>query len=531
MHSQESFIDNTPTRVSHRPSEFFERHYDPDEVLFNPNFNSPMPARFSQFKSPITKTPMSRSKRSLSPFDNKLGKIDEEIEEEGRSSNVFGARARPSNAVMPQRSISQVRFVNSEANLGKVQSRLASGSPRSRAKQNDNFFGYNRFTNQPSQLGSQMSGSNNFLRDEIIRTNKLNKLKNSGGKKSLAEMVDEVILERESIFFNPDNKGLIPHDHDFEGDTPSRGTNRPTFDPYKLGSRPSHYEERTSSANKFDFKAKWEEKERRGTNFSSAFQPKQAQRITTLDRTSYFSSYNPKTPEKLSSAALPRGSDMGAFALTGDKENNKKLDNISISLLSQLSNNYYDDYDRKITQRYFMLVYGEPTSIDAQFNVNIFKKSPKEKIDFKCSIIIRNVFLEYTHDLAKNIAKTVLSYRLENIHNRFTDVVIRPDPREYQKKLEFHTVLMYLTKGKFEKLPRNVFKSPTRSTVDLNDDADNDWRTRKQHKKEKKLQIELIKIDKALRDINFKVTFKLDEFRFDALSDIDSVRHRQKRHI
>lgn len=197
--------------------------------------------------------------------------------------------------------------------------------------------------------------------------------------------------------------------------------------------------------------------------------------------------------------------------------------------------NYYDDYDRKVFQRCYLLVHGEPVAIEAQFSVNIFKKSQSEKTDLKFGIDIKNVQVEYTNDLVKNLAKTTLAFQLENIHNRFIDVVIRTDPNEYQKKLEFHTMIMYLTRGSYGRYTRKLGATPervrARGTNETIDDADADWRTRKQRKKEKQFQQRLIELDKMLRSVNFKLTLKINEVKFDCLTDLDVVKYKEKRHV
>ena len=173
MYTQDSYFDQTLSRPSFRPTEFFSKHYDNDEEIFNPNFNTPNQNRFSQFKSPMT-----RSKRSLSPFENRLGSIVEEDESAERETYLGNLRGRPSNAPEPKRSASQVRFSDRPSATVNRTSRLdRSNSPHSMSRHNDNFFGYNRFTNQPSQLGSSKSGANKFLEDEILRNNKYNRVR------------------------------------------------------------------------------------------------------------------------------------------------------------------------------------------------------------------------------------------------------------------------------------------------------------------------------------------------------------------
>lgn len=148
------------------------------------------------------------------------------------------------------------------------------------------------------------------------------------------------------------------------------------------------------------------------------------------------------------------------------------------------------------------------------------------------SIIVKNIHFEYTNDWIKNIAKTVLSFHLENIHNRVLEIIIRPDRKEYQRKIEFHTMLMYLTKRNFEDCKKKFKKLADAANVEKADsDLEDDLVTKMQRKKAKKMQKILISIDKQLRQIDFKVTFQLEEFKFDALTDVDSVKYRNKRHM
>ena len=179
MYTQESYLDQTPGRQSLRPSEFFARHYDNDEVLFNPNFNTPNQVRFSQFKSPI-----SRSKRSLSPLDNRLGSIVEEDESEGRPSDLVGLNPRSSNAPMNRRYQSQTNLSGSKSNFkfGRRDLNASHDSAHSRSRQGDNFFGYNRFTNQPSQLDSHRSLNTRHMDDRITNSRKYLKVKIKASK-------------------------------------------------------------------------------------------------------------------------------------------------------------------------------------------------------------------------------------------------------------------------------------------------------------------------------------------------------------
>ena len=174
MQTQESFYDHTPGRQSLRPSEFFARHYDNDEVLFNPNFNTPNHVRFSQFKTPI-----SRSKRSLSPLDNRLGSIVEEDESESRPSDLVGVNPRTSHASKNRRYASQASLSGIKPNLkfGRRDMSVSHDSANSHSRQADNFYGYNRFTNQPSQLDSHRSLNARYIDDRITNSKKYLKVR------------------------------------------------------------------------------------------------------------------------------------------------------------------------------------------------------------------------------------------------------------------------------------------------------------------------------------------------------------------
>lgn len=531
IYTGESYIDTSPERFTHRPSEFFAKHYDNEDPVFNPNLSAvERQSRFSHFKSPIA-----LSKRSLSPYDNKLGSIREERETEDLKSEHTGRISDLGRVQAPFRYSSQVRFSNlPDKRVGRGTER--GDSPRSLSRISDSFFGQNRFTNQPTQRFNQRSTVlSRFMEDEIVRLNRYDKLKSSNKKKSLADMVDEVILEKESIYFNPDNRPLEAKEHHFEGDTPSRETvhSRTTFDPYSI----SPMKERLTSANKFVFQEFWDQKRKDNGNltFGTVNNLQNTERNTQVNKLSYMTPMQNRSAVKYSPAReAPRNSKIGIERdMNNVEKSHKKLDHVAVSELTKLSNHYYDDENRRITQRYYLILHGDPTAIDAQFSINLFKKSESEKTDVKISLIIRNIFLEYTNDLVRNIAKAVLAYKLENIHNRFMDVVISPDRTTYQRKLEFHTMIMYITRQNLDPFKNTVRKSPDRSTLEEHSkfDADEEWKERKQHKKEKKFQQQLIIVDKLLRNVNFKINFKLDEFKMDALTDIDSIKHRYKRHI
>jgi hypothetical protein len=348
-------------------------------------------------------------------------------------------------------------------------------------------------------------------------------------------MVDEVILEKESIYFNPDNQPIPVKEHDFQGETPLRGTvhSRATFDPYNI----SPMKERLTSSNNFKFREFWDKKFKDSNmTFGSVAQPNDRLESGTIgERPKNFSPLRQNLSFATAVKSPPRDSKIGLVKdLNNNVKSQKKTDNISTSHLSQLSNHYYDDYDRRITQRYYLLLHGHPVAIDAQFSFNLFQTSPTEKTDLKISLIIRNIFLEYTNDLMKNLAKATLAYRLENIHNRLFSSSLISDRKAYQRKLEFHTVIMYLTKRDFENYKKGVRKSPEREIVKEEKDyydIDEEWRGRKERKRDKRIQKQLIAVDKMLRNVNFKFTFKMDEFRMDALTDVDSIKHKYKRHI
>ena len=477
-----SYVDTSPMRYTHRPSEFFEKYYSNDEPVFNPNFGTPdIKSNQGNFKSPGI-----LSKRSISPFDTKLDSIVEERESEINRSTIIGGKARASRAPKPVRYSSQVRFSDLPGGIVRGRRTDNDDSPRSLNRLTDNFYGFNRFTNQPTQRSNQRSHLNQFMEDEIARSDRYAKIKKIDfKKKSLSEMVDEVVLEKESIYFNPDNKPISIHEHNFQGDTPSRGTkdSRVTYDPYSI----SPLQERVTSSNNFNFKESWDKKRRENTNmtFGTLSATKNEKRETTHNRPSNYSSYQELSFVKNRLSRSPMRSSVGfdEYVTNQVEKSNHKLDNVNVSHLAQLTNNYFDDYGRKISQRYFCLIHGDPIAVDVQFSINIFKKSEKEKIDAKMSIIVKNIHFEYTNDWIKNIAKTVLSFHLENIHNRFLEIIIRPDRNEYQRKIEFHTMLMYLTKRNFEDCKKEFKKLSNASNVEkAGSDFEDDLLSRMQHK-------------------------------------------------
>ena len=531
IYFQDSYNDTSPNRVTLRPTEFFAKHYDNEDPVFNPTFSTPIidsrKSRFSKFNAPVNRT-----LRSPSPNDRPLMRIMEEKDEDLKSERI-GAKVRNTIAPAPVRYSSQVRFDNqpTDSNFGKRT--FDYDSPRSLGRISDSFHNFNRFTNQPNQRGTQRTAVSRFMDDEIVRLNRYTHLKNSNKKKSLADMVDEVILEKESIYFNPDNQPITTKAHDFHGDTPSRGTmhSRATFDPYDISS----VQERQTTSNQFKFKTFWDKSKKDNNMTFGSVAPKPVNsNFSTVERATIgdrFGSFSPMrdTHSATSRKLPPRDSKIGIEKdINSHSKSQKKMDNVSVSHLSQMSNHYYDDQDRRIMQRYYLLMHGEPTAIDAQFSFNIFKKSDNEKTDLRISVIIRHVYFEYTNDWIKNIAKAVLGYKLENIHNRVYDVTIKPDPKEYQRKIEFHTVIMYLTKRNFENYKKELRKPPQRTNLDEPADPDyeeeEEWKSRKQYKQDKKIQKQLIEVDKMIKNVNFKINFKLDEFRLDALTDIDGIR-------
>ena len=217
-------------------------------------------------------------------------------------------------------------------------------------------------------------------------------------------MVDEVVLEKESIYFNPDNKPIPVHEHNFHGDTPSRDTkdSRNTYDPYSI----SPLQERKTTSNNFNFKEHWDQKKKNNSNmtFGTLNIPKSAQKDPARNRPTNYSSIQELSLVKNRLSKSPMRSTVGLDDLVANQieKSNHKLDNVNVSYLAQLTNNYFDDYGRKISQRYYMLIHGDPIAIDVQFSINIFKNSEKyNKTDAKLSIIIKNVHFEFTNDWIK----------------------------------------------------------------------------------------------------------------------------------
>lgn len=113
--------------------------------------------------------------------------------------------------------------------------------------------------------------------------------------------------------------------------------------------------------------------------------------------------------------------------------------------------------------------------------------------------MIRNVILEYTNDLLTNLAKTALVYKLTN------------DPEYYSNSLKF----MYQRAKEFNKPPSEV---------------NQEFIQRIKRREDKNLQREVIKVDKMIRNINFKISMVLEEVKIDGLHDINN-RYKYKRHI
>jgi hypothetical protein len=463
----ENGMDASPNRQTERPSEFFARYYDKEDDIFNPSFGSPgATSRYSTFKSPINTRRMSNS-----PIDiRRMSVVQEDNDDGDNFSQAFGSNIRPSQAPLPVRSSSQARFTEFSRPTNFYNTRNNNANNRSMTRLSDNFWGGNRFSNQPNQRQTQKPGLSHFMQDEIIRSGRYDKIKSSLKKKSLAEMVDEIILEKESIYFNPENKPIPVKEHNFQGETPIRGTvhSRATYDPYDI----TPAKERLTTSNNFNFKEMYDETKKRvgykNVSFGSA--KKDLNRVT-----------------RESGISHGQGSAL--------KSSYNKFDNIAVSKLNQLSNSYYDDYDRTIMQRFYLLVHGEPTGIDCQFSVNIFKRSESENTNLKVSIIVKNVNFEYTNDWIMNMAKAVLVYELES----------NSSPSTFFKRSPW-------------------MKIPVLNIIE-------DFEILTGIKKHKAIQRKIIEMDKLIKNVNFKITFKLDDLKVDGLTDIDSVKYKYKRHI
>lgn len=337
-----SYTDISPMRYTHRPSEFFDKYYSSDEPVFNPNFGTPdIKANSGNFKSPGI-----LSKRSMSPFDTRLDSIVEERESEVNRSTIIGGKLRASRAPKPVRYSSQVRFSDLPGGITRGRRTDHNDSPRSLNRLTDSFYGFNRFTNQPTQRSNQRSHLTQFMEDEIARSDRYAKIKKIDfKKKTLSEMVDEVVLEKESIYFNPDNKPIPIHEHNLQGDTPSRGTkdSRVTFDPYSI----SPLQERLTSSNNFNFKEIWDKKRRENTNmtFGTLSATKNDKYNTVRNRPSNYSAVQEPSFVKSRLSRSPLRSTVGFddYATNQLDKSNHKLDNVNVSLLAQLTNSYFDD--------------------------------------------------------------------------------------------------------------------------------------------------------------------------------------------
>ena len=225
-----------------------------------------------------------------------------------------------------------------------------------------------------------------------------NKVKSETKKKSLAEIVDEVIIEKESIYFNPDNKPLSAKEHNFEGETPIFHS-RATYDPYDIAPAKN----RLTSSNNFEFKEKWDTAKREEDQNLTFGSTQKMHRKFDFEPQSRFSRF---TPEK--EADISRNNFVPDYNTNIDIEKSYKPERKpkkNISKLSEMSNTYYDDSDRKVMQRYYLLIHGEPTAIHFQFSAKIFKKSDYEMTNARASFLIRNINCEFTNDLAMNFAK------------------------------------------------------------------------------------------------------------------------------
>lgn len=517
-------MDASNNGVLNRPTDFFERYYTNDDQFFSTNFNNyDGDSKFSRFKSPNL-----ASKRTLSPYDPRLGTILEERESENPQTSLVKSKSKTNVSSRPAHYSSQTRITDHHEEYMKNNKKMfADNSLRSLSKITDSFFGQNRISNQRI---TNSSNTSKFLEDEILRFNRYDKSKRTDfQKKSLAEMVDEVILEKESSYFNPDNKPLL-NEMGSQAEFVSRGTkdSKATFDPYSISS----LQERNTSSNTFNFKENGVSRQSKNVTFGQA-----SNSLKTGDeRLNRFSNsplLNRLTGNNRPSSASKQAGDHNLDSSPIPSKSLNKFDNINISQISQLTNHYIDDSNRKITQRYFLLVHGDPVAIDAQCSVNLFPVSAKEKRDVKVSLLVRKVYFEYTNDWVKNVAKAVLAFHLENIHNRLHEVVIRPDRLEFQRKLEFHTVV-HLTKRNLESYKKELRESMVgylRGNKQSKDKEKEAAAFRLQLQNEKELLRKLILVDKLIKNVDFKITFRVEEFKMDALTDLDFAKYRNKRHI
>ena len=356
--------------MTDRPSELFAKYYDNDEPIFNSNFGDSDRMSKYAFKSPLR-----TSKRSLSPFNERMMSIVEENEQEDNLSDGFGGKARPSMAPIPIRYSSQTRLSEVPGKRNGVFSR-SDNSHRSLSRLTDNFYGFNRYTNQPSQKNNQRAILSNFMQEEIVRLSNYNKIKSETKKKSLAEIIDEGMHERDSIYFNPDNEPLSVKEHNFEGETPIFHS-RATFDPYDIAPAQG----RMTSSNNFNFKEDWDiirRTDNQNLTFGSTQKKGKKFDYATSTRQNKFS---PFKPTKMERNTFEVGSQMTSFDIErkpllsrkSKSKLNKTIENETNPKLSKISTTYYDDNDRKVMQRFYLLIHGDPTAIHFQFSLNIFK--------------------------------------------------------------------------------------------------------------------------------------------------------------
>ena len=119
--------------------------------------------------------------------------------------------------------------------------------------------------------------------------------------------------------------------------------------------------------------------------------------------------------------------------------------------------------------------------------------------NLRAQFLVRNISVEYTNDLASNMAKAALVYKLTN------------EPENYTNSLQ-----SFYRQNKESNKPSLDFSK--------------EYKERIKNRNDKNMQKQMIELDKALKNLNFTFSFKCEEFKLDGLNNIVN-RYKYKRHL
>lgn len=188
---------------------------------------------------------------------------------------------------------------------------------------------------------------------------------------------------------------------------------------------------------------------------------------------------------------------------------------------------YQDDDGRNILERCCILGEGHPVFLDLVFSVNLFTEK-KDKTAINLNLTLRNFRIEYSNDLIKNLAETLLAYRGASA---LGDIAIASNPGLFERKIELWTPWYVIKQAFFlpEFDPHGV-----RATVSTFKYIEEEVKKRNEvnaPKKMKSTQRAIAGLDKSLQQLDIKMKVVIEGLYLSLNTNYNHKRYQQNRNL